>query len=91
MIHPQTRLRTHTVSQLSVFGLCAVVAAVALQLNTYHWEHGGLSFGDRADQPESWAAATGTAVSAARTALQKVGDTARVGRTCRDGRPRGAK
>ena len=48
-----------TVPPLSVFGRCAGVSAYALQLKTYHWEHGGLPTGGEAAQLESWAAAVG--------------------------------
>lgn len=53
------RMHRLTVPPLSVFGRCAGVSAYALQLNTYHWEHGGLPVGGETAQLESWAAAVG--------------------------------
>lgn len=53
------RMHRLTVPQLSVFGRCAGVSAYALQLNTYHWEHGGLPVNGAQEQLESWAAAAG--------------------------------
>lgn len=51
------RMHRVTVVPLSAFGRCAAVSAYALQLSTYHWEHGGLPTGGAAAQLEAWAAA----------------------------------
>ena len=53
------RMHRVTIIPLSAFGRCAAVSAYALQLNTYHWEHGGLPPGGVATQLEAWAAAAG--------------------------------
>lgn len=54
----EIRQRMHRITNLwlSVFGRCALISAYALQLRTYHWEHGGLGDGGEAGQAESWAA-----------------------------------
>ena len=53
------RMHRLTLPRLSAFGRCAGVSAYALQLNAYHWEHGGLPAGAEAEQLESWAAGVG--------------------------------
>ena len=55
----QQRMHRVTVIPLSAFGRCAAVSAYALQLNTYHWEHGGLPPCGVTKKLESWAAAVG--------------------------------
>ncbi|PNH11246.1 hypothetical protein TSOC_001954 [Tetrabaena socialis] len=50
------RMHRLTQTQLSAFGRCAGVSAYALQMNTYHWEHGGMPPGDEATLLEGWAA-----------------------------------
>ena len=54
-----TKQRLHRLSilPLSVFGRCAGVSSYALQLRTYHWEHGGLPSGTVTAEIEGWAAA----------------------------------
>ncbi|PNH05168.1 hypothetical protein TSOC_008600 [Tetrabaena socialis] len=53
------RMHRLTQTQLSAFGRCAGVSAYALQMNTYHWEHGGMPPGDEATLLEGWAAGVG--------------------------------
>ncbi|PNH09547.1 LINE-1 reverse transcriptase [Tetrabaena socialis] len=53
------RMHRLTQTQLSAFGRCAGVSAYALQMNTYHWEHGGMPPGDEVTLLEGWAAGVG--------------------------------